>query len=680
MRRLISLVSASVALAALGLVLFNATTVDRRPPDIKGISLSAPAGGDRIAQTLTAIDIEFSEPVARASVEARFSIEPQVEGAFSWDGPIAIFTPSHELPAQTAFTVRVAPGYQDLAGNRATVGLDGWAFQTVGAPVVLRSTPADGSTGIPLDGKLELVFDRLMDTASVEAALRVEPSAPIEATWSGSVVTLEFGQGLRFGTTYTLTIDARAADTGGTELGLPFVTHFSTAAAGLGLTAIVPADGVAGIDTATPIAIAFDAPIDPATARTALHITPSVDGEVRVVALPSDAAGTGAGPAPAPLDAIVIQPSRPLAPNTTYTVTLDPTVARLDDPTIVAGGRTWSFTTGSPTSSGQNQIAFLSTRGGVGNVWAMNPDGTNQRELTVELAPVTSFDVTADGGSVVYAAAGVVTIRSIDGREIRRLTVDDGRHEYAPVFTPDDGAVLLGRRDPNGVDLGFWVVPLSAASGPERRVLDHGAPPLGSTAPTDGGINVADGTPVWMPRVAFDSEGRYAFLVSADGSAFVLSLGIDPAPPIPVAILGAAGPVWVPDRAAFVIAGAGPASANRSLYAVSSRGKATVLPGTDGAVGPVALAADGSLAVLRVDGAGARSILLVAPSGTVRALLSPAGRDDRWPTYSPDGATLLVGRAHTAQRAGSDGIWLVDVSSGAARQLATDGIYGRWIP
>ncbi|TAL10347.1 MAG: hypothetical protein EPO00_04640, partial [Chloroflexota bacterium] len=74
MRRLISLVSAIVALVGLGFVLVNATTVDRRPPSVRTITLSAPAGDPRIAQTVTAIDIEFSEPVRASTAESRFRI------------------------------------------------------------------------------------------------------------------------------------------------------------------------------------------------------------------------------------------------------------------------------------------------------------------------------------------------------------------------------------------------------------------------------------------------------------------------------------------------------------------------------------------------------------------------------------------------------------------------------
>lgn len=680
MRRLISLVSAFVAFAALGLVLYNATTQDRRPPEVRSVKLSATANDDRVAQTLTAIDIEFTEPVDRASAESRFTIEPAVEGAFSWHGSTAIFTPSHELPADAAFTITIRPGFADLVGNASVVGLDGWAFRTVGAPVVLRTTPADGAIGVPLDGTLELVFDRLMDTVSVESALRVEPSAQVGVTWSGSVVTFDFGKGLRFGTTYTITLAGSAADTGGSELGTSFVTHFTTVAAGLGITSVVPANGIAGIGQATPIAISFDAPIDPATAATAVHITPSVDGSVRVEHLAVDSGSAAATPAPdAPGDTIVFEPSQALAPNTTYTVTLDPTVARLDDATAVTAGRTWSFTTGSPTTSGQNQIAFMSARSGVRNVWVMNPDGTNQRQLTVQLVPVSSFDATADGREVVYAAGGLVTVTSIDGRDVRQLTVDNGSHEYAPTFTPDDEGVLLARRDTAGADAGYWLVPLAAA-GTERQLLTAGAPARGSSDLGGDGIAPIDGTPAWMPRVAFDGTGRVVLIIGADGTANVVALGAGDANVHAVQLRADAAPIWSPERDAFVVAATDLAGANRGLHTVAADGGSALIAGTAGAVGPVALGPDGSIAVLRLDSGGAHAMVVVGPGDAVRSLPSMVGRDDRWPAFTPDGSTLLVGRTLTAQPEQSDGIWLIDLGGGPARQLAADGAYAHWIP
>jgi len=682
MRRLISLVSILVALAGLGIVLFNATTLDRRPPGIRGISLSAPAGDSRLAQTLTAIDIEFTEPVRTGTVEARFRIEPPVEGAFTWDRSTAIFTPSGKLAADASFTIVIAPGYTDLAGNADADGLDGWTFRTVGPPVVLRATPEDGAGGIPLDGVVELVFDRLMDTTSVESAIDVSPSATVSATWRGSVVTLGFGQTLRSGTSYVLTVSAEAADTGGSRLEAPFAVRFTTVGTGLGISGLIPADGAAGIGVASPIAVRFDAPIDPESAREALHVTPSADGDVRIVRLPSDQQ-PGTTSTLEAADTLLFEPSAPLAPHTTYTVTLDPTVKRLDDPSGVASGQTWSFTTGAPTVSGQNQIAFLGARGGIRNVWVMNPDGTNQRQLTVELAPVSSFDTSADGARVVFASAGIVTITQIDGTGVERLTPPDGRLEYAPAFTPDDSGVVVARRDPAGGDLGYWLVPRPGTPGEEHQILGRGAPEPGSAALGGDGIGDTEGTPPWMPRIAFEATGERVLIVTAMGEVALVALGPGRSAPIffvAIRLVADAAPVWAPSRGAFLVAGTAPGNPGRALFAVDLQGRVTRIAGTDGAVGAAGLRPSGGLAILVRLPDGSTRLRLLSASGASRDLAAPVGRDDRWPAWSPDGKTLLIGRTLTAQPGSSDGIWLVDADTDAAEQLTRDGAFARWIP
>jgi hypothetical protein len=134
MRRLVGLGSIAISLVVLVVVLTTATLLDRRPPGIERVSLTLTAGARDRAQALSAIDVEFDEPVDRASVEARFRIEPFVAGAISWNGSTATFTPTMRLPPATRFTVRVEPGFSDLAGNVAPGGLERWEFTTVGGP------------------------------------------------------------------------------------------------------------------------------------------------------------------------------------------------------------------------------------------------------------------------------------------------------------------------------------------------------------------------------------------------------------------------------------------------------------------------------------------------------------------------------------------------------------------
>ena len=682
-RRVISLGSVLLAVVALAVVLVNATLVDRRPPGIDRVSLSAAANDDgTLAQTITAIDIEFSEPVRPGTVERRFRIVPYVPGAISWDGSTAIFTPSQKLPQDTEFTVFVDPGYEDLAGNAATAGVDAWTFRTVGPPAVVAIDPPDGAAGLGVAPTVTITFDRLMDTASVEAAVKVEPQAAFRSAWSGQSLALTFEPPLAFGTTYTVTVAASAADTDGSRLRAPMTTRFTTVAAGLGVRTTVPADGVAGVGIRTPIAVVFDGPIAPDSVRDALRITPAVAGDIEVIALPSDTGPrpSAGGPSEAPATMLVFHPSQPLAPHTTYTVSLDPVVARLDAPAQVAAGRTWSFTTGQPAVTGQNQVAFLSARGGVRNVWLMNPDGSNPRQLTTELVPVAAFDVTADGSRVAWSAGGNVRTMRVDGTEERTLTSAE-RYEYAPRFTPDGRSLLVARRDAAGTDEGYWLVPLDPTAGPERQLLPSGAPSLGSSAVAGDGITDGEGTPDWAARAAFDPSGRWALVTTGAGGVRLIDL--QPEDPslavVDTGLVSAAPPVWSVATGAFVVVGSRGTDAEPATYGLATDGTANRL---SGGLGSVAASTDGLLAYLVRDLSGTTHVGIVRAGSPApaRPLTSAPSLADRTPTFGPDGRSILFGRVHAADPTASAGIWVVDTATGALSPLAPDGAYPRWLP
>ena len=661
MRRAISLLSALVATVFLVLVLADASLVDRRAPSVVQIALSATAGDDRIAEPISSINVVFSEALRTETAEWRFHLEPSVPGALSWDGPTLIFTPSEPMPAATDFVVRVDPGFVDLAGNIGTTGVDEWAFATAGPPRVLVATPPDGAVGLTTDATIELEFDRLMDTTTVEAAIRLEPLVAFRATWSGDTVAIAFEPGLAFGTAYTLSIDTGATDTAGAHLLSPFATHFSTVSAGLNAQ-VIPADHVAGIALRSPIAVLFDGPIEPASAQGALTMTPLVGGDLEVVTPP-------AGPA---ASALVFTPASPLAENTTYTVSLATVVHRLGDPDEVAAGRTWSFTTGSQTESAQNQVAFVSDRSGVQNVWLVNPNGTNARQLTWELAPVTTFDFTGDGRRLVFAAGGLVGSVDVDGSDNRILT-DDGFQELAPRLSPDETAVLLSRRDPSGAELGWWLVPTPWTFGDERQILASGA------APEPESTEVAP-----HPQPAFDASGRFAIVPVESGQLVVVDLANSSgglAPTFETGLVAFGPPAWSEAAGAFVSTGLTSTVSTPVVHRVSLAGSATPIDGSpDKAIGGIAVDGIGRLVFVTDLGAGRYLVLLDPRNGPATDLTADQNFIDLGATFSPDGRRVVVARVPRERPDTSAGLWLIDIASRQLTRLTIDGTAPRWLP
>ena len=307
----------ALVLAAL---LYVASTFDSRAPTVAEITLTQPLpDSPTVALITTGLAVEFTEPIEMASASGAIELEPGVEGSVSWSGSTMIFTPREPLALLTTYTVTVGEGIRDLAGNPMTDLPAPFTFETTGPPEVIETVPADGATDVALDGPIAMTFSTLMDTASVEASLRVRPAFAHELRWSGLLLEIIPDQPLETDRDYEITVGEGAFDLAGVTLDAPATLIFRTVSSGLRPSVLVPADGTDGIAPTSPIAVIFDLPVDPEslTGGELLTITPDVAGSLALV----DA--NGEEPAD-PRDAVILRfaPSGPLPPNTTFDVQL----------------------------------------------------------------------------------------------------------------------------------------------------------------------------------------------------------------------------------------------------------------------------------------------------------------------------------------------------------------------
>jgi hypothetical protein len=658
--------------ALVAVVLYNATSIDRVPPSYQ-IKLSAPGPADQ-AMTLTSVDVVFTEKVNTATAERAFSITPSVAGSFHWQGLTMIFTPSVKLPLSSSFEVHMAAGVEDLVGNVQGKAQD-LAFTTVGAPRVDSVVPPLGQLSVPVDTEIQITFDRLMDTTKVLDGLTIEPDAPFTASWKGPVLTIVPKNPLSFSTVYKIRISDQAVDTDGTHLA-PFLTSFSTVDMGLRVTSLIPAPNVAGVSVLTPIAVAYDGSIDPASITDEITLTPPVSGRTQVVSLPDDRAPPAATPAGATSDnVLVFTPDQPLAAHTTYQVTIGSGVRRTDGQ--AAAGESWTFTTGEPAVSGQNQIVFLSDRGGVTNVWMMNPDGSNQREITAELVPVTGFDVSGDGSSIAFAAGGVVKRSSIGGGNLQTLT-GSGFYEYAPTFTPDGTGLIVGRRDSTGADLGYWRIPMVTGAD-QVQVTPDGAPALGSVALQDDGLLGAPGAPAWASRAALSPDGQTMLVVRGSDAAVELVDLTGANPPVVLPLLGNSRPIWNAEHTTYYVVASADGGVTWSNYRVGTDGVATRV---SSAAGDLAVDNLGHIAYVVGTSDGSTHVAIaLSPDGPPSGLLTANPTwSDASPSFSPDGSKIVFGRYPAQNPKQSGGIWTIGRDGLGLTNLSPDGAYPRWLP
>jgi hypothetical protein len=681
-----SLAAFAIGVVILGGMLYVASTVDGRAPTIERVGVTHHlSADDTIALTTTSIEVVFSEAVDHHSAEAAFSVDPIIDGAFSWSGNTLTFTPALRLPLETDFVVTIAPGVRDPAGNVQQEASE-LAFVTVGHPTVVASQPGPNADDVPLASSIVLEFSTLMDTASVEAALTISPAVELTTTWGGEKLTLAPVERLAEGTQYTVALSTAARDSAGTPLALPYSLSFRAVRSGLAAATQFPEDGTEGISVSSPIALVFDRDLDPGTLNAdRFAIQPDVPGSLVVVAAPGAAGLREPG-----TRVLRFEPSGPLQPNTTYQVTLDPGLTGTDG-SALAAPISWRFTTGSPPATLSNQVAFLSDRGGIANLWTMNADGTGQQQLSAELSAINAFAVAPDGHSFVVGDGAILVRQQADGSGRQQLT-PDGVLEVDATYSPNGAEIAFARIDrSSGAGLGLWTRPWAGGDAHRIELPDE----LGIGTPTP---QASPGLAPVLRAPRYSPDGAALAFVDMSGRVGVLELPNDRLTTAPFAAVSP--PSWLADSTGVLLAGSpagalepsqvgqpapslDPGGLQLSSFELGAlriarlnRGAATVdlLDQRPGASRPEASQDGRYLFIVVQAGApqAAGALWLASTAGSVRELGGGGG------TITSAGFGL-GSRDVAAARVGQ-GIWLIDASTGRERQLSQDGWLPHWLP
>jgi hypothetical protein len=669
----------------LAVLLYVASTVDTRAPTVADITLTQPLPDTPdVALITTGLAVEFTEPVDMASAPDALAIDPAVPGSVSWSGSTMIFTPRDPLELATRYTVTFGDGIRDAAGNRMTDLPPPFTFETTGPPEVVETVPADGAGDVALDAPIAISFSTLMDTASVEAALRLRPAFPHELRWSGLLLEIVPSEPLDTDREYRITIGEDAFDVSGVALDSPATIGFRTVSPGLRPSVLVPADGTDGIAPISPIAVIFDRPVDAGSvsADDLLTITPEVAGSLDLV----DA--DGEEPAE-PSDAVILRfvPSGPLPANTTFVVELATAITSLDGDGL-AEPVTWSFTTGAPQATLSNQITFLTDRSGVANLWAMNPDGTAPRQLSAELTPILDYAVAPDGSSFVVGDGRRLVLADASGAD-RRVLTDDPFVEFDPTYSPNGQRIAFGRADAEtGRGLGLWELAVDGG-GATRIELDGDltATPDPSTSGTD------DEPAQWLRAPRYAPDGETLAYVDLAGWVGIVDLASDEV--TRTSYEAHAPPAWLPDGSGILLTGreldgpladpsfedlVGPLEPSGTGEVVVLDPTASTLDesgfGSDARV--AAIAADGRVAYLIGDGS-----LRIADGTAIGSAAVSRLRDERVAavTFAPgEEAIAVVILAATDEGVTNGRIERVELDDGARRILTNDGWRPRWLP
>lgn len=200
------------------------------PPEV--LSVTPYQGESNVALERT-VQITFSQPMDRASVEAAFQLLTwgrSVEGTFNWDdaGTTMTFTPLAPLDIASTYTINLDASARSAAGA-ATLreGLT-YTFNTVPYPTIEETYPHNGEVNVTPGGGVYIDFLTPMNTETFRDKVIIDP--PPE-TWKPVVyddqsLYLEFAT--RPLTGYRITFLAGAEDVYGNRIETDYTFVFST--------------------------------------------------------------------------------------------------------------------------------------------------------------------------------------------------------------------------------------------------------------------------------------------------------------------------------------------------------------------------------------------------------------------------------------------------------------------
>jgi len=156
------------------------------------------------------------------------------------------------------------------------------AEETTAIPLqVTEVLPVDGSSGVETDAVITAIFNHpvvplgvAQDAASLPSPLTLDPPAAGSGEWlNTSIYVFRPDPALAGGTAYTVTVAAGLQAADGATLDEPFTWSFSTAPPQV--AEVVPTASASGVLLSAPVQVAFNQPMDRASAEAAFFLRPS---------------------------------------------------------------------------------------------------------------------------------------------------------------------------------------------------------------------------------------------------------------------------------------------------------------------------------------------------------------------------------------------------------------------
>lgn len=231
---------------------WNFTTIDQSDVTPPTVLSTVPVNGATGVLINSVIEANFSELIQVSTInDLTFFVKQgtqSIEGAVTYSGLTARFTPTVALLENKVYTVTITTGVKDLAGN-AIVNNNTWSFTTgiesndIIPPVVVLTDPLDLATNVSLNKTITADFSEILDnqTMNESSFTLMQGTVNIEGFVSYSGVTASFNPNVDLieGTEYTATLSTDVQDLAGNAMENEYSWTFTTGSTIVGQPTVV---------------------------------------------------------------------------------------------------------------------------------------------------------------------------------------------------------------------------------------------------------------------------------------------------------------------------------------------------------------------------------------------------------------------------------------------------------
>lgn len=231
---------------------WNFTTIDQSDVIPPTVLSTVPVNGATGVLLNSVIEANFSELIQVSTInDLTFFVKQgtqSIEGAVTYSGLTARFTPTVALLENKVYTVTITTGVKDLAGN-AIVNNNTWSFTTgiesndIIPPVVILTDPLNLATNVSLNKTITADFCEILDnqTMNESSFTLMQGTVNIEGFVSYSGVTASFNPNVDLleGTEYTATLSTDVQDLAGNAMENEYSWTFTTGSTIVGQPTVV---------------------------------------------------------------------------------------------------------------------------------------------------------------------------------------------------------------------------------------------------------------------------------------------------------------------------------------------------------------------------------------------------------------------------------------------------------